>query len=577
MTSRHRRPMYSSPQWIWTLFLMVNILGFACYWQGLQPLVVLVDSTGSDDGFLYHPNLPTARTAWNRTSETLKTHTITEESLNSTTSLLSSSWCGFRTFPSPTPESKLPWIFDAFATWDGKHANFVAIHRGQINDVFQEADSSLLSNSSQKEDRFIDCLFFHSSMHNTTTTTIPGILVQSDRIHPAGFGHMPINRENEWTFVITCPIPEQYRPLIVQGQEHTNLHVHLQPHRTRNEPIIAATTTSNVFHATPILASTHGLELKLPEHAQSLTQIANIPICHATSPTANSSKINKLSPKQFQFMVHTRIKSQYSYSKKGKPVQDAQDRLHDWIDFHRYQGVDHFVIYDNDPEDHGPLEGQLQPHMDAGLVTRVWNPMEESYRSFRKNSPTYHVQGATGVAALLRFGFASDYFANLDIDEFFLPVKQQQRVVDILRREVPLEPNSTLKKIEWDGMKWHPRVMTYCNGTILPPPSQGIHRNELLKQCLTDQRKSGSKLIFRSDRLSLYHTHNAFLTSDGKRPKLKSLSEHVGYLAHMRRGVKQNQQAMPSGQVMILNDWRKRVNYLDEYLAQTNETNLRIG
>lgn len=112
-------------------------------------------------------------------------------------------------------------------------------------------------------------------------------------------------------------------------------------------------------------------------------------------------------------------KREYSYFNKGKNISDYH-RVKDWIEYHLYQGFDHFVIYDNDPEDHGPLESLLQPYVEAGVVTRVWNPINEPLR-VKNGQQSCHIQGATGVSALHRFGFASEYFANMDIDEFFIP------------------------------------------------------------------------------------------------------------------------------------------------------------
>jgi len=64
------------------------------------------------------------------------------------------------------------------------------------------------------------------------------------------------------------------------------------------------------------------------------------------------------------------------------------------------------------------METTLQPYIESGLVTRVWNPMNESYRVVAPQTQSCHIQGATGVAALLRFGFSTEYFANMDLEEF---------------------------------------------------------------------------------------------------------------------------------------------------------------
>jgi hypothetical protein len=289
----------------------------------------------------------------------------------------STSSCGFKMYPYPESSSRLPWLFDVFASHDSEFVIFVAMHRGFIDPQYQQSDNFAANVTTGLQHRFL-CYFQGED----------GII--SEPVHRVGFGDLGGN-EQEWTYLIHCRIPKKHRSLINVGQTETQLHVDLYAAHSVDAGISVS------------------LDSFLPP-SHNASKLSNIAVCHPST----------LQPNQFRLMAHTRIKSAYSYQANGKPIFESY-RIHDWIEYHKFRGVDHFIIYDNDPIDHGPLESTLKPYIDSGLVTRMWNPMNESYRVLQKGRQTCHIQGATGVAALLRFGFATEYFANMDIDEFFIP------------------------------------------------------------------------------------------------------------------------------------------------------------
>ena len=162
-------------------------------------------------------------------------------------------------------------------------------------------------------------------------------------------------------------------------------------------------------------------------------------------------------------------------------------------------------------------------------------------------------------AALWRYGFLTEYFLACDIDEFFLPMNPTQRVVEIVKDEFSKKPSTEV-------LYWRPYVVTYCNGTVLPPElvetaGPGTATNNTIdpfehspmatKKCRTNSRISGSKLILKADQIWLFHTHDAFLNSRGSKPVGKTIPETTGYLAHYRRGSFQTQ-LLPDGNVTIL-------------------------
>jgi len=88
-------------------------------------------------------------------------------------------------------------------------------------------------------------------------------------------------------------------------------------------------------------------------------------------------------------------------------VKDEADYLEEWIAYHVALGVDHFVIYDN-----GSTDGSaalLECYINHGLVTRIDWPIGGG-------------QLAAYNHALRMFGATADWLAFYDIDEFLVPL-----------------------------------------------------------------------------------------------------------------------------------------------------------
>jgi hypothetical protein len=88
-------------------------------------------------------------------------------------------------------------------------------------------------------------------------------------------------------------------------------------------------------------------------------------------------------------------------------VKDEADYLEEWIAYHVALGVDHFVIYDNGSTD-GSAE-VLERYINHGLVTRIDWPIGGG-------------QLAAYNHALRMFGAAATWLAYYDIDEFLVPL-----------------------------------------------------------------------------------------------------------------------------------------------------------
>jgi hypothetical protein len=88
-------------------------------------------------------------------------------------------------------------------------------------------------------------------------------------------------------------------------------------------------------------------------------------------------------------------------------VKDEATYLEEWIAFHAALGVDHFVVYDNGSTD--GTAGLLERYQTHGLVTRLDWPLRGG-------------QLAAYNHALRFFGGVADWLAYFDVDEFLVPL-----------------------------------------------------------------------------------------------------------------------------------------------------------
>lgn len=332
----------------------------------------------------------------------------------------------------------------------------------------------------------------------------------------------------------------ELRDLVIDGQRETTLHVDLLALR---EEFNSSQSQQQVVAS---------------EWIQESAMIEHIPICFPTS-NADRPMTPTLKPKQYQLLGYTQIRSEYM-TEKGEKVSEAF-RVHEWIHYHRYQGVEHFIIYDNDIVDHGPLEEALQPYIEEGLVTRIWNPSNETFQP--KTDKTKHVKGKYAFviqasmenAALWRYGYTTEYFMACDIDEYFLPRDSHHRLSGIVQDIFSKNPKAEVQY-------WLPYVVTYCNGTVLSPSSLIVGNTTTTndpfdnspmatRKCRTNSRLSGAKLILRADRIWLFHTHDAFLNSEWKKPIKVKIPMNTGFLAHYRRRAYETV-TLPDGNLTIL-------------------------
>lgn len=321
-------------------------------------------------------------------------------------------------YPFPKHHSGLPYLGDVFASHNADFVNFIAINRGSCRHEYLEADK--FAAEWEHGHRFM-CVF-PKNIH-----------VLSEFVHPAN--------PHENGFIVRCKIPKQFRHLVREGQKTTPLHVNLhamedlERNRTglanlKQFPSVVVTETPAIF---------------------------DIPVCH---PTPNRN----FRANQFNLTAFTRIKSHYALSHRqqdaNSTVTSPVSRLLEWIDYHRYQGFDHFIIYDNDVEQHGPIEDLLKPYIKLGLVTYRWFPLEDCWTNWGGWEGYLSAEGqlVASLAALHRMGYTTQFFAHMDVDKFFVPLGQTNRtVLDMMLQGDP----------SVDAFEWRPTLMAPCNGTHL--------------------------------------------------------------------------------------------------------------
>lgn len=416
----------------------------------------------------------------------------------------------YRSYPEPESHSGLPFLADVFATRDREFLFFIGLNRGLCQNEFKDQDAWRLG-----ENRFM-CVFPGNTM------------VISEFVAPTG-----ATFKNN--FMFKCAIPEEFQHLVVPGQESTNLHIDLHALNNPEGP----QTGMNKVRWFP---------------SQKITdtpKIEQIPVCHAGY--ANLEK-------QYELVTYTRVKSTYTtqIDKDGNTWERSSiHRIEEWIDWHVFQGFDHFIIYDNDEKPHGPIEKLTKPLVESGLVTYRWFPLKDCMTQAGKYEGWIRRigQAAGGLAAMHRLGEeGAKFFAHMDVDEFFVIFGEDKTVLEYTESMLG-SPESP-----YDVLGFDPTVMDHCKGVTVKSEADSSLET---KQCFTDSHASDKKLIMKSDRMLHFQVHFPLTTKNWTKPNEFTIPRReTGYLAHyrgeMEPGLKDTK-------------WKpkdRRVDYFDDFLAQ---------
>ncbi|CAB9512246.1 Pfam:DUF23 [Seminavis robusta] len=399
---------------------------------------------------------------------------------------LSSSCTDYRSYPWPQDRSGLPYLADVFTTQEGDYVTFIGINRGGCLHKYKTSKQDDFAQHDSHGYRFM-CMF---------NGNIPVI---SEFVAPSA-------KAFRYNFVFRCKVPEQVQHQVQPGQATTQLHVDLHALHDLEQP----TTEQYKIQQFPSQA------------ISDLPKIPNIPVCHPSTSTTGERGTTQT----YNLTAYTRLKSSYllnHYITFKNETVSSNYRVKEWIAYHQTQGFDHFVIYDNDEQPHGPLESLLQPYIESGLVTYRWFPLKDcisDHPDSRRGMFSPWAQAAASVAALHRMGTRTRFFASMDVDEYLVlyngqTVSQFMAGVDD----------------KYDGVEFKPTIVEYCNGDEVVD----LQASPLAsRKCLTEIHRSDVKLIMRPDRMLLFEVHYALLTKTWSKPKMLHVEPPLGFLAHYR-------------------------------------------
>lgn len=179
-----------------------------------------------------------------------------------------------------------------------------------------------------------------------------------------------------------------------------------------------------------------------------------------------------------------------------------------WLEYNLVIGFEHFYIFDNDPQQHGPLEDLLRPYVDEGTVTYVWYPMRDCYR---KSNDELHgsrmsiSQAMSSTTSLRRYSHETEFMGHFDVDEY---IQLPAHVDDIktLLHEMP-----STKLILFSSQQWYHA----CSQRRLETAAQIMPSVFPLggKLCVSPDTTPG-KSIMRTQDILAFFVHSPWVTTN---------------------------------------------------------------
>jgi len=265
-----------------------------------------------------------------------------------------------------------------------------------------------------------------------------------------------------------CPVPESLQEIVQKGSsvidDYATLFLDIVPIRTPPryghpaaflQPYYSNSKATAGF-STPRfdLEETWGSNHVLPKIKDS-GRWTNIPICKPSLMTYHGEEVpprvvedppeDKLDLGQPTTVIEKKHRlvsclwASAGYTTRGErfAINDGQRRLFEWITYNRMLGVEHFYLYDNSAV-HG-TGVSLQPVAEmfpAGVVTVInWPSTVCNNNPNNVDSPGERSsQYAAEASCRLRFGPHVDWIAQLDIDEYLVPMGNLTSATQLIDR-----------------------------------------------------------------------------------------------------------------------------------------------
>ncbi|XP_038064870.1 uncharacterized protein LOC119735236 [Patiria miniata] len=181
-------------------------------------------------------------------------------------------------------------------------------------------------------------------------------------------------------------------------------------------------------------------------------------------------------------------------------VKSVDAFIPQWLDYHRYLGVQHVYIYDNDKPAQSTLQTSLQNYIKAGFVTLIpWA------HSTSVNKTYLEVQIAHENDCIWRHKHDVDWMIKIDVDEYIQPM-------DARRPRIPEYLNDSL----YDSVA-AVRIQNWFFGhppRIAPRGDSVIERNRWRAEKHTLQNTGHDKNILRPINVHYYKIHSVKLGGD---------------------------------------------------------------
>jgi hypothetical protein len=489
----------------------------------------------------------------------------------------------------PDADPFLPWIHDVFPTEDGQFIQFIAQNKRRCRTGTTPEEATILEHMQPQialfqhvpvkripqnryqlttheqadpdgiETRFI-CQFQPSGQETLSVYNVQYDYASYRKGYKKTFskdGNSKLGKDNKHLhtsqLIFQCPVPPNLVDTIRDGSSVVNdkasLFVNVIPIRTpprygapnRFLPPHYQDQKFNNFSVAEEWGEAH----ILPK-IQDSGRWENIPICQPTTiaypePTvtakvANSRALAEAAPKVKSNVATSTTKphrliactwASTGYATRGDrfAISDGSRRLDEWIRFHLLVGVEHVYIYDNSPEN-----SSLKPITDQfpGQATLLPWPATicNNNRNFNDSPGERSSQYAAESSCRLRFGPQSDWLANMDIDEYMVPVGKYTSLQQLLNEL----DQAGMKIISFGSWRAWPRhdlieppapihnktvcdIMAPCFHLKVPIDKTILRTYNCDRQMDKKDGMPAEKQIFRADYVLQHYIHYSTITT----------------------------------------------------------------
>jgi len=312
--------------------------------------------------------------------------------------------CGFQFYRHPLHHEGLPTLIEVFRADD-------FVYFGALNEGFCEPEWRVAHN--------------FMSDHTFICEFPDGSRVTSDPLPPG-------KRNDKWTkiiLVIRCTIPQQY----VGEKKDLTVSLHgtkdMEADSQGDDP--AWQWPSSAGHELGVYRNLHVCPREWPQE-------------HIAAPQDQSSNTNtqqfaaqSSQQKKRTLSMVTQIRLEYdTFEAENKTrIRIPSVVVIAWLEYHHLIGFEHFYIFDNDEEEHGPMEDLLRPYVKEGLVTYVWYPMQDCVRKSNdewNGSRITTAQAMSSMMSLRRYEHETEFMGHFDVDEYIQLPANVSDVKDVL-------------------------------------------------------------------------------------------------------------------------------------------------